>query len=119
VAAIAPRGLRRGEACGLRWCEVDLDNGVLFVVRNQTTAGYRIVEGDPKTAAGVRAVALDRHTVRVLREHRRRQLEHRARRLAAGKIWCDSRYVFVLPDGGPIHPGYVTQRRRLLPASRT
>jgi hypothetical protein len=50
---------------------------VRFVVRNCTPAGYRVIEGDPKTAAGVRAVALDRHTVRVLREHRRRQLEHR------------------------------------------
>jgi len=107
---IALRGLRRGEACGLRWCEIDLDHGVPFVVRNRTTAGYRVIEGDPKTAAGVRAVALDRHTVRVLREHRRRQLEHRARRLAAGKIWRDCGYVFVGPDGGPIHPGYVTQR---------
>ncbi len=107
---IALRGLRRGEACGLRWCEVDLDHGVLFIVRNRTTAGYQVIEGDPKTAAGVRAVALDRHTVAVLREHRRRQLADRARRLAAGKIWCDTGYVFVRPDGSPIHPGYVTQR---------
>ena len=87
---IALRGLRRGEACGLRWCEIDLDHGVLFVVINRTTAGYDVIEGDPKTAAGIRAVALDRHTVAVLREHRRRQLEHRDRRLAADKIWHDS-----------------------------
>jgi integrase len=107
---IALRGLRRGEACGLRWSEIDLDHGVLFIVRNRTTAGYQVIEGEPKTAAGVRAVALDRHTVRVLREHRRRQYEQRARRLAAGKIWRDSGYVFVGPDGGPIHPDYVTQR---------
>ncbi len=30
--------------------------------------------------------------------------------MAAGKIWHDSGYVFVRPDGAPIHPGYVTQR---------
>jgi Phage integrase family len=107
---IALRGLRRGEACGLRWCEVDLDHGVLFIVRNRTTAGYQVIEGDPKTTAGVRAVALDRHTVAVLREHRRRQLADRDRRQATGKIWHDSGYVFVRPDGMPIHPGYVTQR---------
>jgi integrase len=107
---VALRGLRRGEACGLRWSEVDLDHGVLFVVRNRTTAGYQVIEGEPKTKAGVRAVALDRHTVRLLREHRERQLAHRARRLAAGKTWCDSGYVFTRPDGEPIHPGYVTRR---------
>jgi integrase len=72
---IALRGLRRGEACGLRWSEVDLDHGVLFIVRNRTTAGYQVIEGPPKTPAGIRAVALDKQTVRVLREHRRRQLQ--------------------------------------------
>jgi integrase len=58
----------------------------------------------------VRAVALDRHTVKVLRGHRERQLAQRARRQDAGKTWHDSGYVFTRPDGEPIHPGYVTQR---------
>jgi integrase len=107
---IALRGLRRGEACGLRWREVDLDHGVLFIVRSRTTAGWRVIEGDPKTSAGMRAVALDRHTVKALREHRHRQLEHSDRRRAAGKVCRESGYVFTRPDGQPIHPGYVTQR---------
>ena len=110
----ALRGLRRGEACGLRWSELDLDHGVLFVVRNRTTAGYQVVEGEPKTAAGRRAVALDRRTVQVLREHRRRQAQQRERRLAAGKVWHDSGYVFVGKEGNPIHPGYASGRFRLL-----
>ncbi|SCL15382.1 site-specific integrase [Micromonospora inyonensis] len=58
----ALRGLRRGEVCGLRWTEVDLDRGVLYVERNRTTAGYQVVEGEPKTAAGRRPVALDKRT---------------------------------------------------------
>lgn len=68
----ALRGLHRGEACGLRWSEVDLDHGFLFIVRNGTTAGYHVIEGAPRTAAGVRAIALDRHTVKILREYCRR-----------------------------------------------
>jgi integrase len=111
---IAQRGLRRGEACGLRWCELDLDNGVLFVVRNRTTAGYQVIEGDPKTQAGIRAVALDRHTVAVLRAHRSAQQAARARRLAAGKVWDDSGYVFVRKDGSAIHPAYASGRFHLL-----
>jgi integrase len=79
VWLIGLRGLRRGEACGLRWSEFDLDRSALFVVRNRTTAGYRVVEGPPKTAAGTHAVALDAHTLRVLREHRVRQADQRAR----------------------------------------
>jgi integrase len=104
----------RGEACGLRWSEVDLDAGLLFVVRNRTTAGYQVFEGEPKTAAGVRVVALDRHTVAVLRQHRRRQRAAGERRLAVGKVWHDSGYVFVQKDGSPIHPAYASTRFRLL-----
>ncbi len=42
---IALRGLRRGEAAGLRWIDVDLDNAQLTVTRQRTTAGYIIHEG--------------------------------------------------------------------------
>jgi integrase len=46
------RGLRRGELCGLRWTDIDLDRAILTVERNRTTAGYQIVEGDPKPPPG-------------------------------------------------------------------
>lgn len=36
----ALRGLRRGELCGLRWADIDLDRSVLTIARNRTTAGY-------------------------------------------------------------------------------
>jgi integrase len=111
---IGLRGLRRGEACGLRWTDIDLDHRLLFIVRNRTTAGYQVVEGPPKTAAGTRAIALDKHTVKILREHRRRQLAQRVHRIAAGKAWHDSGHVFVRADGSPIHPGYASGRFRLL-----
>jgi hypothetical protein len=60
--SIALRGLRRG---GMRTAVVRgrLRPRELF---NRTTAGYRVIDGDLKTAAGVRVVALDRHTVTVL-----------------------------------------------------
>ncbi len=108
------RGLRRGELCGLRWTDIDLDRAVLTVERNRTTAGYQIVENDPKTPAGRRAVALDKQTVRVLRALRRRQLDQRRDTLADGRRWTDSGYVFVRGDGLPIHPNYATTRFRKL-----
>jgi integrase len=110
----ALRGLRRGEMCGLRWSEVDLDHGILVVERNRTTAGYQIIEGEPKTPAGRRAIALDKRTVQVLRAHRRRQLAHRDRCVAAGRAWTDTGYVFTRTDGQPINPNYATTRFRKL-----
>jgi integrase len=49
------------------------------------------------------------HTVRLLREHRRRQ--HAEQRTAA-QTWQDSRYVFTTEDGAPLHPDYLTRRFR-------
>jgi hypothetical protein len=60
-----------------------------------------------RTAASRRLVALDRHTVRLLREHRRRQ---RAEQRAARHAWQDSGYVFVTEDGAPLHPDFLTRR---------
>ncbi|MFE9203853.1 tyrosine-type recombinase/integrase [Micromonospora sp. NPDC007230] len=111
---IALRGLRRGEAAGLRWTEIDLHARQLAVVRQRTTAGYDVHEGPPKSATSRRTIALDRHTVRILRRHADRQRQHRAVRIGAGKVCLDSGYVFTSPDGLPVHPGYLTQRLRLL-----
>jgi integrase len=108
---IALRGLRRGEAAGLRWCDLDLTHHQLTVSQQRTTAGPRVVTGPPKSAASRRTIALDKHTVTALREHQRRQA---AEQRAAGAAWVESGYVFTRRDGQPLHPGYLTQRFTIL-----
>jgi integrase len=108
---IALRGLRRGEAAGLRWHDVDLDRRQLTITSQRTTVGYRVVEGPPKSEASHRTIALDRRTVTVLRAHLRRQ---RAEYLITGRTWRESGYVFTRPDGQPYHPNYFTKRLRYL-----
>jgi hypothetical protein len=71
---------------------------------------------EPRTAAGRRAVALDRHTVRELRDLRRRQLEQRDRLCTTGKVWADSGYVFTGKTGTRSTPNYATTRFRILTA---
>ena len=51
-------GLRRGEACGLRWADLDLEHGTLSVTRQVQRRGGRLVELAPKSAAGTRTLAL-------------------------------------------------------------
>jgi hypothetical protein len=108
------RGLRRGELCGLRWSDIDLDRGALTIERNRTTVGYKVVEGDPKTPAGRRAVAPDKRSVQILRIHRRHEQDRRAEAAENGKPWTDSGYVFTRSDGLPINPNYATTRFRIL-----
>jgi integrase len=108
---IALRGLRRGEAAGLRWCDLDLDERTLTVNQQRLAYGTTVTVGPPKTAASRRTVALDRTTVTVLRAHRRRQEKERA---AAGQAWHDTGYVFTTTDGQPLHPDFLTRRFRAL-----
>ena len=58
---IALRGLRRGEAAGLRWIDVDLDAKVVMIDQQRIAYGHTVTVGPPKTAASRRTIALDRH----------------------------------------------------------
>jgi integrase len=50
---IASTGMRRGEVCGLRWDEVDLDRGRVRVARTITEVrGRLVVQDDGKSDAG-------------------------------------------------------------------
>jgi integrase len=95
---LATTGLRRGEALGLRWSDLDLDSAVLSVSQTVIAVDHEQVIGTPKTAAGARAVELDSTTISALREHRRNQLEER---LLMGAGFTDRGFVFCLPDGRP------------------
>jgi integrase len=107
---VAYRGLRRGEALGLPWTDLDLDAGGLAVRDNlvdpaDVDEDYEEFD-DPKSAAGERTVSLDNQTVAALRAWRRRQKEER---LAAGQAWIDSGRVFTKPTGEPLDPRTVSQ----------
>ena len=93
-------GLRRSEAAGLRWEDVDLDAGRLSVRRGRVSVGYVVEEGTPK-ANRARTIGLGAETVSVLRAHRRRQLEER---MAWGEAWVDTGLVFTREDGSALHP---------------
>lgn len=107
----ATTGMRRGELCGLRWDDVDLDAGVLTVRRARIVVDGQAVEGAPKTNAGVRTVVLDPGTVAALSTHRRRMAEER---LAMVDPPGCSPYVFHDERGRPLWPEAVTKRFRRL-----
>jgi integrase len=111
---VALRGLRRGEAAGLRWSDLDLDAGTLTVTGQLQQLGGRLVAGPPKSDAGRREIALDTTTIAALREHRLRQ---QAERAAAGTGWDGSGYVFTTATGQPYAPDRLTRLFRKLVAA--
>lgn len=108
---IALSGLRRGEACGLRWEDFDLEHGTLSVVRQVQRRGGRVVESAPKSAAGTRTLALDHTTVTALRQHRHCQ---NLERLAAGQRWHEGDWAFTYTDGRPLAPDRLTRHFNVL-----
>jgi integrase len=108
---ITLRGLRRGEAAGLRWCDVDLDGATAMICQQLQQYSGHLSVGPPKTASSERAVALDRTTVAVLRHHRAAQ---EAERTALGDGYHDSGYVFTGINGDPVAPDWLSRHFRKL-----
>ena len=100
----AATGMRRGEALGLRWEDVDLKRNELHVRRSLVTVGHTVVETEPKTASGFRTIGIDTATVAQLKQHRAAQHQDR---LLAGPAWTDSDAVFSDELGQTLHPNNV------------
>ena len=60
-------GLRRGEACGLQWPDIDLRTGEVRVQRSRQVVRGREVVEEPKTERSARSCWLQRFAVRRLR----------------------------------------------------
>lgn len=116
-------GLRQGEALGLRWGDVDLENQVLFIRRSRLRPKYahgckrpcgkkypghcperqqiRADTDETKSRAGRRVIGLPEALCGLLRKHRRQQDRERLR---AGQLWRDEGWLFATEVGEPINP---------------
>jgi integrase len=90
-------GLRQGELLALRWCDVDLDSGLLAVRYTLQISTRELAE--PKTDRARRTLRLPVAVVEALREHRTRQLSER---IAAGSRWVELDHVFATRQGRPL-----------------
>ena len=101
-------GLRRAEFLGLRWCDVDLDNQLIYI---RQTWNYLPTEGcytdTPKTASSERPLRISRTAVLLLLEYKKWQ---DAQRKALGDAWQDTDgRVFTNEEGKPLFPDSVSQ----------
>ncbi len=106
VLALAT-GMRLGELLGLRWRDVDLRVGTLWVSGSmqRTSKGLRLTE--PKTARSRRQIVLSATAVEALRRHADKQEQERVR---LGPAWEDNGLVFPNRVGCPLEAQNVLQR---------
>jgi integrase len=108
---ITTRGLRRGEGCGLRRPDTDLDAATATVRWQITQLGWDPVQGAPKSDAGERTVALDADTVADMTRWRQEQDKERK---TAGDAWAGSGFEFTDEQGNSLHPAAVTGMFQLI-----
>lgn len=127
-------GLRQGEALGLQWTDIDLDDCTLIVRRSRLRPKWRHGCAEPcghkfggycpqrvplrketagtKSKAGKRGIGLPDELVALLKQHK---AEQERERLEAAQLWQETGYVFTTPTGGPLNPRTdYTEWKRLL-----
>src|SRR5690606_7063678 len=103
---ITLRGLRRGEACALRWADVDLVAGTIWVSEQMQVIDSTVYIGPTQSAAGVRMLALDEQTVAFLREY----LDVERERL--GRDFDGDEFLFTNARGRMLRPESLTRTFR-------
>jgi len=101
-------GLRRHEALGVRWSDIDWDAGEVQISRGVIELpGQPPALNDLKTSTSRRRLPLLNYTLAHLRQHRKAQLEHRLR---AGGAYTDLGLVICDEDGSIARPSRLTIR---------
>ena len=99
-------GLRQGELLALRWEDVDLKAGRLWVRHTLANVAGTLTLLEPKTDRSRRLVVLPEAVRVALRAHRTRQ---KMDRLVAGSRWIDSGHVFATMLGKPHHAATISR----------
>jgi integrase/ribosomal protein L37AE/L43A len=104
-AFLVATGVRRGEALGLQWGDVDLAANTVSIRRSLVPVSGKVIVSDPKTKKGRRTLHIGPETRRVLQEQAARQGDDSDK---LGEAWQASGYVFTTEDGRPLNPGRVS-----------
>ena len=106
---LAMTGMRRGEALGLQWSDVDMEAGTVTIRRSWIPVEGVAQFSEPKTKRGRRTIALDPVTLETLKAHAARQADEQGDWQEA---WLESGFVFTRENGEPLHPWKVSKAFR-------
>ncbi|HMS24688.1 MAG TPA: site-specific integrase [Acidimicrobiia bacterium] len=99
---LATTGVRRGEALGLEWQDLNMETGMCTIRQTLSCVDHKPVFQTPKTKSSLRTIAIPKSTLLELRKHRKEQTVNR---LSLGEAWDNSHdLVFTHEDGALLHP---------------
>lgn len=107
ILLAATCGLRRGEACGLCWSDLDLDKGVMYVRNSLGYKNKKLTLQPTKTDNSERTLKIPKITSEVLKKAKK---IHLANKLALGEAYDKTGYVWCWEDGSPRSPDWLTHQ---------
>lgn len=99
-------GLRRSEICGLKWENVDLENGTIAICAARTTVGGVTINKGPKTNSSVRTLGIA--GLSDLEEMLRSMKADQEERRRLKPRFNPEGFVLVHSNGQPYSPDYVS-----------
>lgn len=102
-------GLRRSEACGLRWQDVDFDDNKVSICNTVVRFSKVLEEEHTKSKASKRVLALPQGLRAYLLELRKEQEENKK---LCGADYQDSGHICQWPDGRRFDPNYISAHFR-------
>ena len=106
-------GLRRGEACGLKWSDINWRKRTIHVQRGVVKLSHQeSITKDPKTTSGDRMVYLSKEMCQLLKAWRK-ECEW-DRQQTANETVSEDDYLFRQPNGKPMNPCTFTYRFKLI-----
>ena len=99
---LAYSGMRRGEALGLEYKDIDFTSSVLSIRRTSNYhQGYGVYTDTPKTKSSYRSLYIQPKLLTLIKLL---QIEQKQQALACGDLWVDSDRLFITWNGKPLHP---------------
>ncbi|MGW5268392.1 tyrosine-type recombinase/integrase [Rhodococcus sp. NPDC003994] len=102
---LALYGLRRGEICGLRWRDVDLELGTITIANNRVSVNGRASDGAPKSRSSRRTLPLTDALRKSLLSARETQAGEST---AAGRDYQEGSHVVCDELGRAYHPDSIS-----------
>ena len=102
--------LRRGEAVGLRWLDIDLEKQML-TIQNTITKVSRTIEKGPKSETSLHEFNISARVDKYLLDLKERQEKDR---LLCGNSYIESGYVMKYPNGSSVSCSTYNRRFKLL-----
>jgi integrase len=99
-------GLRREEICGLKWENIDIEDGKITICIARTQAGGKTIEKGTKNKSSYRTLYAPEDLIELLSKVKAQQVERMGE---LGSAYKDEDFVVAWENGKPYRPNYLSE----------